>query len=135
MYLFSGEAYFPSDLQIHLNNVIPEISFKQVPGPSPLTLSNLDQLNGNGTGTNTYLTSTSDVMKFPAYLKGVKPDSTGKSAGKNTPIIVVDHGKGLVDAYYMYFYSYNQGQIVLGKELGDHVGDWYVVYFNICLTS
>ena len=40
-------------------------------------------------------------------------------------IIVVDKGNGIVDAFYMYFYSFNQGPSVYGHELGDHLGDWY----------
>lgn len=26
--------------------------------------------------------------------------------------------------YYMYFYAFDQGNAVLGQEIGDHVGDW-----------
>ena len=58
-------------------------------------------------------------------MKGVRPDANGKTNGaKSCCIVVNDHGTGIVDAFYMYFYAYNQGQTIFAKELGDHVGDW-----------
>jgi hypothetical protein len=66
------------------------------------------------------------VTANPPWLYGVLPDPvTGESVGaKSCAIIVNDHGNGLVDAYYMYFYAFNLGETVLGQVLGDHVGDW-----------
>lgn len=43
---------------------------------------------------------------------------------KSCAIIINDHGNGLVDVYYFYFYAYNLGALVLFQELGSHVGDW-----------
>lgn len=103
----------------------PEVNFAVVQGaPSPLTLDNLATLNGLG-GATVYLTSVDDITKNPAWLQGVKPDGAGKTNGAvSTAIIVNDHGSGNVDAFYMYFYAYNQGPPILGQEIGDHVGDW-----------
>ncbi len=48
-------------------------------------------------------------------MLGVKPDANGKTNGAiSCAIIVTDHGNGLVDAFYMYFYGYNFGGYVLG---------------------
>ena len=89
-----------------------------------MTLSNLDALNPLG-GTNVYLTSVDDITKNPAWLRGVEPDSTGKTnSATSCAIVVNDHGSGEVDVFYMYFYAYNRGNVVLGQEIGDHVGDW-----------
>jgi hypothetical protein len=71
------------------------------------------------------LSSNDDVSKNPAWIKGVRPDANGKTNGaKSCCIVVNDHGTGTFDAFYMYFYAYNQGQTVFAKELGNHVGDW-----------
>lgn len=90
-----------------------------------MTLNNLVSLNTYGTGgTNVYLTSVDDITKNPAWLNGVKPDSTGKTDGATSVAIIVnDHGDGLVDAFYMYFYAFNWGGVLLDiQEVDLHVG-------------
>ena len=87
-----------------------------------MTLSNLDQLN-TPNGSQVYLTSNEDVTTNPAWLNGVKPDSAGKSGDAvSCAIITNDRGNGELDAFYMYFYAYNWGGIVLGSLVDDHVG-------------
>lgn len=110
------------------------MNFKPVTNaPSPLLLSNLDQLNsaancsaGQSNSCPIYLTSKENVKTNPAWLYGVLPDPvTYQTVGvKSCAIIVNDHGNGVVDAYYMYFYAFNLGLTVLGQLLDDHVGDW-----------
>ena len=39
-------------------------------------------------------------------------------------LIVVEKGEGIVDAFWFYFYSFNQGNQVLNVRFGSHVGDW-----------
>ena len=125
VWLQSQDPYAPSDIGAQLAHTRPEDNFATVANaPSPLTLDNLDSLNNLG-GSNVYLTSVDDVTTHPAWLRGVQPDSTGKTIGATScAIIVNDHGSGNVDAFYMYFYAYNQGVTILGQEIGDHVGDW-----------
>ena len=87
-------------------------------------MNNLDSLNNAG-GNNVYLTSVDDITTNPAWLKGVKPNASGKTEGAVTSAIIVnDRGNGQVDAFYMYFYAFNKGPPVLRQQVGDHVGDW-----------
>jgi hypothetical protein len=112
VYLHSEEEYYPTDLQSFLDNVTPQVNFTTVAGPTPLTLSNLNQL-----GSNVYLTSKDDVTKDPTWIKGTKPDSSGATANAVTAAVIVnDKGNGVVDAFYMYFYAYNYGGEVLGWD-------------------
>ena len=39
-------------------------------------------------------------------------------------LIVVNKGRGVVDAFWFFFYSYNLGNVVLNVRFGNHVGDW-----------
>jgi hypothetical protein len=110
-----------------LANTHPEINLTTINDPPlPLNLSNLHKLNQFGNnGMNVYLTSNIDVTTEPKWLTGIVPDSTGKTnKAVSCAIIINNHGFGFVDAFYMYFYAYNQGNTVLLQELGDHIGDW-----------
>lgn len=132
----------PSDLATHISHSNPQVNFNTVSAPSPLDLNNLNQLGGD-----VYLTSKDDITTNPAWLKGVRPDGSGKTDGSTAAVIVNDKGNGNVDAFYMYFYSYNWGGEVLGLSSlnfgmllfpgfsllysrnltscpGNHVGDW-----------
>ena len=127
VWLDEQEQYFPSDIYAQIQNTYPAINFTAIPNPpSPLTLDNLHELNlfdKNGFGV--YLTSNTDVTEDPKWLDGVVPNSAGKTKHAiSAAVIVNDHGEGLVDAFYMYFYAYNRGNTVLFQELGDHIGDW-----------
>lgn len=127
MWLDEGEAYFPSDIYAQVENTHPNINLTTIKHPpAPLTLHNLDILNAYGhNGRNVFLTSNIDVTTEPVWLTGIVPDSTGRTKNiTSTAIIVTDYGAGNVDAFYMYFYAYNQGNNVFFKELGDHIGDW-----------
>lgn len=123
VWLHSAETYFPGDIAAQLANTVPEINFKPITGfPTPLTLNNLAELN-NFNGTQVYLTSTVDITTNPAWLNGVRPDSTGRTAGATSMAVIVnDRGNGEVDAFYMYFYPFNWGGVVFGENVDDHVG-------------
>lgn len=123
------ENYNPSDLASQLSNTTPKQELNSIPAgiPSPLTLDNLDQLNsiGGKNGTNIYLTSNDDISKTPTWSRGVIPDADGKTQGATScAVIVVDKGSGEVDAFYMFFYAYNDGGKILEQNMGNHIGDW-----------
>lgn len=127
MWLDTAEQYFPSDISAQVENTHPDVNYTTIKHPpEPLTLENLDLLNEFGNkGLDVFLTSTIDVTTNPKWLDGIVPDSYGKTNGATScAIIVNDHGDGLVDVFYMYFYAYNLGNTVLYNELGDHIGDW-----------
>ncbi|KAL1630667.1 hypothetical protein SLS54_000538 [Diplodia seriata] len=123
-YIHHEDAYYPSDFQAQIDNTQPEIDFKVVSdAESPLTLNNLDSLNSFGE--EVYLTSKDDITQVPPWLRGVKPDCNGKTDDATTAAVIVnDKGNGTVDAFYMYFYAYNWGGVVLDLQVGNHVGDW-----------
>lgn len=126
VFLDTHDLYFPSDLAIHLKNTHPEVNFTKIDhGSDPLTLENLDSINNLG-GKDIFLTSNDDVTQLPDYLHGNLPDSkTLKTVdARSCAVIVADKGNGIKDAFYMYFYTFNQGPSVSGHELGDHLGDW-----------
>jgi hypothetical protein len=128
VYMSTKDQYFPSSISHMLTTTRPQISFKDVPIPSPpLTLDNLSQLNTVGAkgGADIYLTSFEDIGKRPAWLKGVKPGPDLKTGNEITGVVLVaDKGKGEVDVFYFYFFAFNWGGVVLGNDLGHHVGDW-----------
>ncbi|KAF2823080.1 hypothetical protein CC86DRAFT_75920 [Ophiobolus disseminans] len=122
LYLHSKDPYRPSSIAAQLTNTHPEVNFKPIAVPNPpLRLDRLDQLNNVG-GENVYLTSNEDATTNPAWLEGQK--TYGNEDDKTGVVVVVDKGEGVVDAFYFYFWAFNWGGIVLGKQLGDHVGDW-----------
>lgn len=94
-----------------------------------MTLDNLDSLNAfaNG-GTDVYLTSNEGIAALPSWFQGVKPDASGNTGSTiASAIVTVSKPNNIVDAFYFYFYAYNQGNWVLNLpvlEFGDHVGDW-----------
>jgi hypothetical protein len=51
-------------------------------------------------------------------------ESAGGRSEAPAVLVVVDKGKGVVDAFWFYFYSYNLGNKVFNVRFGNHVGDW-----------
>lgn len=131
VYLDKQETYFPSDLVKHIKKTHPTQNFTDVPLKNPkekLTLDNLSSQLPNAE--NVFLTSNKNVIDLPKFLQGKKPDSKTLQThhAKTAAVIVVEKGDGIVDAFYMYFYSFNAGPHALGHVAGNHVGDWYVVF-------
>lgn len=133
VFLDKNDAYFPSDLAAHIANTHPTMNFTSIDGaPSNLTLDNLDQLNALGRE-DVYLASIEPLISFPPYMVGQKPDAkTLQTTGAvSCAIIVAEKADGVVDVFYMYFYSFNDGPSALGHKAGNHLGDWYdFIYFE-----
>ncbi|KAF1913940.1 hypothetical protein BDU57DRAFT_456635 [Ampelomyces quisqualis] len=124
VYLHPDDEYMPTDIKVFLENTTPRVKFEVVPNPpKPLTLDNINQLGGD-----VFLTSNSDVTQNPQWIKGTKPDKNGRTQNATTAAIIVnDKGNNTVDAFYMYFYAYNDGGKILDCDklnFGNHIGDW-----------
>jgi hypothetical protein len=122
-----GEQYYPSNISAQIQNTHPVLdSGETIDVTHPLDMNNLDSLNTYGnSGRNIYLSSNNDITTRPTWLIGSPPDASRKAGNtKSCAIIINNHGKGLVDVFYMYFYAFNMGSTVLFQELGNHVGDW-----------
>lgn len=134
VYLDQNELYLPSDIQSQFGNTTPFLNYTALPAssvPNPLNISNLDQLNADGNCTDfthcpLYLTSKENPITNPPWLYGVLPDPVSYETvgAKSCAVIVYDHGNGIVDAFYHYFYAFNLGLTVFGEIFGNHVGDW-----------
>jgi hypothetical protein len=126
VFLDKGDAYFPSDLAIHVSNTLPTLNFSTIrDAPSPLMLENLDTLNAFG-GRNVSLAASPPLITYPTFLSGQRPDSETLETNNavSCVVIVVAKENGVLDAFYLYFYSFNEGPSALGHQAGNHLGDW-----------
>ena len=124
VYLYSSDPYRPADISAQLVHTQPEINYAAI-SIGPLNLDNLNSSLTNYTGSSIYLTSTDDITSNPSWLQGVTPNNSGETEGATScAIIVNDHGAGLVDVFYMYFYAFDYGGEYFAHVIGDHVGDW-----------
>ena len=104
-YLHSDEQYWPSDVAAHVPKLVPEVNFKRV-GGSP-TLQTLSTLNSS-----VYLTDPSaTAVLFPnnAFFASTFGKPTNGFSAAPATIIVVEKSGGITDAFYFYFYSWNNG--------------------------
>lgn len=132
----------PSDLLAHIHHSTPTLDGNAIPNLPPLDLDNLELLNAYGG--RAALTSNDDPTQpdFPTWLLGEAPDESGK-IHNSTPcvVILVDKSPTDVDAFYFYFYSFNEGANITqvmepmdrlvdsgkaasGMPFGNHIGDW-----------
>lgn len=121
--MYSKEAYLPSDIGTQLAHTVPCDGATPLPAdkiPANLTLSNLDQLNAFAdVGKNVFLKSKDDISTNPQWLRGIRPDAAGRVPNAKTCcVIVADKGNGIVDAFWMFFYAFNWGGIVLDMKMG-----------------
>ena len=140
VHLYSGEQFWPSDIAEHLTHVTPNLNYTPIQAKSiNPNLTNLDRLNEYSSGRYVYLKSDDNVEERPDWLESKKnipshedgrdPKKHGKDyrpGRSDAPaiLIVVNKGRGVVDAFWFYFYSYNLGNVVLNVRFGNHVGDW-----------
>lgn len=132
----------PSDILTHLQHTSPQLDRKPLTDLPELDLDNLEILNQFGD--EVALTSNDqDPTAYPPWIFGQAPDEAGLTRNA-TPcaVILVEKSESVLDAFYFYFYSFNEGpnitqvmepldSIILGDSgfdpslhFGNHVGDW-----------
>ena len=131
----------PSDILAHIQHTSPQLNHEPVVDLPQLDLDNLEVLNKFGD--QVALTSDDDPMAYPPWLLGERPDQDGLTRNA-TPcvVILVEKGDAVLDAFYFYFYSYNEGPNITqvlepldglirgdgnfdqSSHFGNHVGDW-----------
>ncbi|OHE92133.1 vacuolar protein sorting-associated protein 62 [Colletotrichum orchidophilum] len=140
IWLHSEDPYMPSDLLTHIQHTSPALDGKSIPDISTLDLDNLETLNQFGD--EVALTSNDDPLGYPEWIHGVTPDADGRISNATPCVVVlVEKGQQDLDAFYFYFYSFNEGMNISqvlepfnrmvkgekaqsGMHFGDHVGDW-----------
>ncbi|KAK1546280.1 vacuolar protein sorting-associated protein 62 [Colletotrichum paranaense] len=140
IWLHSDDPYMPSDLLTHIQHTFPALDGKPIPDIPNLDLDNLETLNKFGD--EVALTSNDDPLSYPEWIHGTTPDADGR-INNATPcvVVLVEKGERDLDAFYFYFYSFNEGmnisqvlepfnrmvkgeKVQSGMHFGDHVGDW-----------
>jgi Vacuolar protein sorting-associated protein 62 len=128
----------PSDILSHVLHTMPYIGFNPIPDVPTLNLDNLSSLNKYGK--DVFLTSIENVTTYPQWFLGEIPDATGALRNSTAcAVVVVEKSAQDLDAFYFYFYSFNEGGDITqvlppldrifpdskpGDHFGDHVGDW-----------
>lgn len=96
----------PSDISVHLQHVVPEINFTNI--SSSVTFKTIGSL-----GADVFLTSKDPVEDSPAWMNSTSniPNAAGFTVAPAT-IIAVEKAGGILDAFYFYFYSFDEGNPV-----------------------
>ncbi|KAL4245139.1 Vacuolar Protein Sorting-Associated [Abortiporus biennis] len=120
-HLWSQETWFPSDISSHLSHVVPQVNFTNLTGS--VTFQSI-----GGLPSDVFLTSKDPVEDQPEWMLSTEniPDANGKSGAPAT-IVVVEKSGGILDAFYFYFYSFNEGNAIFNitpLTFEDHIGDW-----------
>jgi hypothetical protein len=127
-WLSKDEKYMPSDIASQISYLEPKVKGVPVEGaPRQLNLDNLNELNKLGAdGKDVWLTSHVGIQNYPTWFNGVTPNKETRETKRahSCAIITVDKGNAEVDAFYFYFFAYNEGNTVLWMQFGNHVGDW-----------
>ena len=126
VFLDKGDKFYPSDMAAHISNTHPTLNFTSISDAPELTLDNLNVLNDLG-GDNVYLASTPRLTRIPHFLYGQIPNQKTLQTKDAVSCVIAlaekENGK-ILDAFYIYFYAFNEGPNALGHRIGNHLGDW-----------
>lgn len=127
VYLYTEELYLPYDIEDYVKHFKLQTKEKQVV-LEDVTLQGLSNCSKHFNTSDLFLTSKFEFDNDPLWLTGKynKPNlNNGEIKNASSILIVVEKGNDWIDAYWFYFYSFNQGPFVMGKgPYGNHLGDW-----------
>lgn len=124
VHLYSEERYYPYDIEEYVSHFDLLTSDKQ----TIQTNIDIQELQHYPDMRSLYITAKDEFINDPEWITGKNsiPDiETGKINNAPATLIVADHGNGYVDAFWFYFYSFNEGPYIMGTgPYGNHIGDW-----------
>lgn len=120
VWLHSQEKYFPGDIAEY----VPHFDIRDKDGKKQEfggSVSDLLKIKDE----DVFLTAKEDWLNDPDWIIGSAPDADGLASGAPATLIVMDKGNGWVDAYWFYYYPFNEGPPILDfGAVGNHLGDW-----------
>ena len=128
VFLHDEERYWPSDSAEHLAHSTVALGEEQNAVAFNLSLAGLDELNalnGSAAGHEAYLVAEEDPETRPEWMlsRVNRPDDAGRSRAPAV-LICVPKPDDTLDAFWFFFYSFNEGNTVFGTRYGNHIGDW-----------
>lgn len=92
IHLYSGEQFWPSDIEDHLRHVLPSVNFTEIKLGKDIGLENLDELNKGHRAHDLFTRSKDDVEERPDWL----------SSAYNKPVPYDDEEEEVVDEDIVY---------------------------------
>lgn len=133
VFLHEEERYWPSDAAEHLFHSSLRLGADQHELPWNLSLATIGRLNdvsGGSSGHDVFLTSNDDPESRPEWIlsrrnrPGYNTTAETDYSRAPTVLICVPKRDDILDAFFFFFYSFNEGNTVFGTRYGNHVGDW-----------
>jgi hypothetical protein len=138
VHLWSEERYLPYSIEKYVQHFTLDAADgnNSVKGQR-LRIQDLQYFGANATGiegpsrpqqTDLFLTALDEFARDPEWIRGnhnLPEIESGRIRDAPAVLICVDKDDGAIDAFWFYFYSYNEGPYVMGGgPYGNHLGDW-----------
>lgn len=132
VHLWSEERYLPYSIERYVEHfTMRDERGRNLLGGRRLSIQDLGNYARDKLGTdpeNLFLEAVDEFAGDPEWIRGNHnyPDiETGRIADAPAVVVCVDKGGGRIDAFWFFFYSYNEGPYVMGGgPYGNHLGDW-----------
>jgi hypothetical protein len=138
VHLWSEERYLPYSIEKYVQHfTLNDTDGNNLVKGQRLRIQDLQDFVANATGiqgpsrpqqTDLFLTALDEFARDPEWVRGnhnLPEIESGHIRDAPAVLICVDKGDGAIDAFWFYFYSYNEGPYVMGGgPYGNHLGDW-----------